>query len=95
MADSWQTLCGITCGSGITHVLVSVRAWVHRSRRREVVVDLSPMIERTVKANLREDGILIAMTITPGFKIWLGQRQRLLLGREGLSLQGYPWQKVA
>ena len=50
------------------------------------VVDTSQSISRGTVSLIDE-----CNTLTPHGTYWLGTQRRLLLGRERLALQGYPW----
>ena len=50
------------------------------------IVELSQSIGRGTVSSIDE-----CNTLTPRGVYWLGTQKRLLLGRERLALQGYPW----
>lgn len=59
--------------------------------------DLSQSIGRIPTTSVVDAklGLVAAPTILPQMQLWIGfDRHRVMIGREAMSCQGYPWQKV-
>lgn len=75
--------------------ILSLRA--HIQSKKDGILDLSTVLrDRVVDTSQSVNrssisGQQLTNTLTPGGSFWLGTHKRMLLGREMLSLQGFPW----
>ena len=74
---------------------IEVLAWAQQCLGPLTNADVSQSINWSHAKNpTTAEGVQLISSIMPGMKYWLGNQKRVVLGRELLSLQGFPWQKL-